>query len=205
MALDGGPGGKPADGSATQTSTSTTAGQGTEGQQQSSQSGETPGGEGGTQDGAAGDTEALRGALKKERDARRVLESRVRELETKDLPDAQKAATRAQQLEEENKSLAEQLVRERTTNAVTRVAANLGVIDVDVAMLLLEQADTIDYDDEGKPINAEAALKALIAKRPYLVRSGQQSADAAAGTRAGAKPGGGMNDLIRRAAGREGQ
>lgn len=202
MADDDGKGGTPSPGSATDSAADDN--KGNQGAQQSNGSGGTPDAEGGTQDSAAGDTEALRKALKAERESRRDLEKRLKAIEEKDLPDADKARTRVTELEEENKSLAEQLVRERTSNAVTRAAASLGIVDVEVASLLLEQEDTIDYDDDGKPTNVEAALKALIAKRPFLVKANQQNADAAAGTRTSGGPVKSMNDLIRRAAGREG-
>ena len=172
--------------------------------QQSTQSGGTPDGEGGTPDSAAEDTEALRKALRTERESRRDLERRLKAIEEKDLPEKDKADKRVIELEEENKGLAEALVRERTQNAIARAAAAQGIVDADVAMLLLEQQDLIDYNDDGEPVNVEAALKALVAKRPYLVRANSQNADAAAGTRGAGAPVKGMNDLIRRAAGREG-
>lgn len=177
---------------------------GTNASQQSNESGGTPDAEGGTQDSAAEDTEALRKALRTERESRKELEKRLKAIEEKDLPEADKATKRAAELEEENRALAEQLVRERTNNAISRAATAAGIVDVEVAQLLLEQEDLIDYDDDGNPTNVVAALKALTTKRPFLVKANQQNADASAGTRSSGGPAKSMNDLIRRAAGREG-
>lgn len=134
-----------------------------------------------------------------ERDAARA---RLKELEEKDLPEAEKTAKRNKELEEENQRLAQALVEIEVTAQVNAAAAKLGVVDAEVVSVLLREKDTIEFDADGRPVNVEAAMKALLREKPFLSRAAAQGADAGAGTRAGATPGGGMNDLIRRAAGR---
>lgn len=153
--------------------------------------------------------EAGRKALQRERDKAkgaeeraRAAEARIRELEEKDLPEAEKGKRRIEELEKENQRLAEELVQRDVATEVAKAAVKVGVIDSDVVMVLLRENDAIDFDSNGKPINVEAAVRDLVKSKPYLVRPGAGGADAGAGTRPGAAPGGGMNDLIRRAAGR---
>lgn len=155
--------------------------------------------------------EAGRKAIQRERDKAkaaeeraRAAEERIKAIEEKDLPAAEKAGRRVAELEEENKRLAADLVMRDVAAEVAKAAAKVGVIDTDVVMVLLRESDSIDFDAEGKPINVEAAIKDLIKSKPYLARPQAAGADAGAGTRPGATPGQGMNDIIRRAAGRQG-
>lgn len=155
--------------------------------------------------------EAGRKAIQREREKAkaaeeraRAAEERIKAIEEKDLPAAEKAARRLAELEEENKRLAGELVMRDVAAEVAKAAAKIGVIDTDVVMVLLRENDSIDFDADGKPINVEAAIKDLVKQKPYLARPAGAGADAGAGTRAGATPGLGMNDIIRRAAGRTG-
>lgn len=192
-------GGTPGTGGTPGQSSEGTAGNGT---QQPPESGTQTGQTDGTSGGAAEDTAALRKAIKEERDARKAAEARLKAIEESTLPEAEKTARRLTELEAENERLAAALVERDVQQEVTKAAAKLGVVDTDVVLILLRESDSIDFDNEGKPINVEAAIKDLVKTKPYLVRNGAAGADAGAGTRAGAAPGGGMNDVIRRAAGR---
>ena len=72
---------------------------------------------------------------------------------------------------------------------VQLAAGKLGIVDPDAAVKLLDWS-TVEYGTDGSPTNVEAALKALIAKRPYLASQQQQPSIGATnpGTRA-APPG----------------
>lgn len=155
--------------------------------------------------------EAGRKAIQREREKAKAAEERakaaeerIKAIEEKDLPAAEKAARRVAELEEENKRLASELVLRDVSAEVAKAATKIGVIDTDVVMVLLRENDSIDFDADGKPVNVEAAIKDLVKQKPYLARPTAAGADAGAGTRPGAAPGQGMNDIIRRAAGRTG-
>lgn len=170
--------------------------------------GEGTAGEGGSTD-DANLAEAGRKAIQKERDRAkaaedraRAAEDRIKALEEKDLPEAERSKRRSAELEEENKRLAAELVSRDVQTEIAKAAAKVGVIDTDVVMILLREADSIDFDREGKPINVEAAIKDLVKQKPYLARPTSAGADAGAGTRGGATPGHTMNDIIRQAAGK---
>jgi hypothetical protein len=78
-------------------------------------------------------------------------------------------------------------------------APKLGIIDPEIAVVLLERNPSITVDDAGSVSGLDEALKALIKDKPHLVRA-VGPADAGAGT-GGARPGGSkvtMNDIIRR-------
>lgn len=152
--------------------------------------------------------EAGRKAIQREREKARAADERaktaedaLKAIQEKDLPEAEKAIRKVAELEKENQRLAELLVERDVAAEVSKVAAKLGVVDVDVTMLLLREDDAIDFDSEGKPTNVEAAIKNLIKSKPYLARP-TSAGDAGAGTRPGGSPGMSMNDQLRRAAGR---
>lgn len=79
---------------------------------------------------------------------------------------ATKAEGTVQQLQGELRTL-------RLERAVARVSGTLGIIDPDGAQRMLE-ADAIEYDDDGRPVDASVkrALQALVKEKPYLVRQG---------------------------------
>lgn len=141
-------------------------------------------------------------AAKRAAEERDALKTELEALKTKDLPEAERTAKRLADMEEENKRLAAELVQRDIAAEVAKAAAKVGVVDVEVVMVLLRENDAIDFDAEGKPINVEAAVKDLLKQKPYLGKAVASGADAGAGTRGGPAPGGGMNDIIRQAAGR---
>ena len=70
-------------------------------------------------------------------------------------------------------------------------------------MVLLRDNDSIDFDSDGKPIDVEAAIKDLVKSKPYLAKAPAAGANAGAGTRPGASPGQTVDDMLRRASGRQ--
>lgn len=154
--------------------------------------------------------EAGRKAIAAEREARKAVEAKLKEtqaaleaLQTKDLPESERIKAENARLKESLEALKKAQQEQEVRFEVTRLAAKMGIVDTDVALLLLEKEESVEYDKEGRPTNVEAALKSLVKEKPYLTRAVAAGADAGAGTRSGgAAPGQNMNDLIRRAAGR---
>ena len=78
-------------------------------------------------------------------------------------------------------------------------AARLGLVDPEVAVMLLEKSPGVTISENGQVTGLDEALKDLIKQKPFLVKAAPP-ADGGAGT-GGARPHGsrGMNDIIRRA------
>jgi hypothetical protein len=94
------------------------------------------------------------------------------------------------------------LRNERLSIRIETAAARLGFIDPEAAVRLLDRS-SIEFDEQGNPKGLDKALKDLLSAKPYLKGQAQGSANAGEGNRGGAAPtGSGMNDLIRRGAGR---
>lgn len=160
----------------------------------------------GTQGGTQGDQQQgqdqyneLKEALRKERELRETRERELRELQRQGMSEEEKK--RLAELETAN---AERDKREK--NLILRYeiasrAPRLGIIDPEIAVMLLERDSSVSVGDDGKVSGLDEALKALIKERPHLVNK-VPSADGGAGT--GAQSGAGsrgsgksMNDLIR--------
>lgn len=143
--------------------------------------GDPPGDGDGGDDGDGGkgdDLDSLKSALKKERDRAKALERELKPLKTAaqakadaEKSEAQKAQERADAAERERDTYRSQLrtsAVERAVRAADRTLS-LGLHDTDLAAELLNLDDDA-FDDKGKPVTkkVEAAVKALIASRPYL-------------------------------------
>lgn len=99
---------------------------------------------------------------------------------------AQRAAEEAQMsdLQKAQRQLADYQTREaqqllelqslRLAQAVQQHAVRLGIIDLDAAAKLLDTS-ALEYDDAGRPTNAEALLTAMLEQRPWLRGNGQQA------------------------------
>lgn len=129
-------------------------------------------------------------------DARTELETERR----KALPPEEQ--TRLKGLDEQVKA---QQARERNLTLRYEIAARapkLGIVDPELAVLLLEKKDTVQVDEAGNVTGLDEALKALVKERPHLVRATSQPVDAGAGNagrgNSGKAPG--MNEIIRGAA-----
>lgn len=106
--------------------------------------------------------------------------------------------TRLKGLDEQVKA---QAAREKNLILRYEIAARaprLGIIDPEVAVLLLERSSKIEVKDDGSVEGLDEALKDLIKEKPHLVRATQQGIDGGAGSagpRTGTKVS--MNDIIR--------
>lgn len=138
------------------------------------------------QDGAAGgtsgatqvseDPKVLQSELTRAREeaaATRIELKALREAEKAradaELTETQRLTNRQKELEAENEKLKTQLRENAIAAAIAKQALALGIIDPDAAVKLLN-TDELEVDEEtGKPKNVEAALKALIKDKPYLV------------------------------------
>jgi hypothetical protein len=98
-------------------------------------------------------------------------------LKAERMTEQERLAQRAERLEAELR-LAQQQHQDRELDwAIERAAAKAAVQDPEAARLLLRQGDYLEFDDEGKPTNMNAALKQLLKERPWL--AAQQGAVAA--------------------------
>lgn len=90
------------------------------------------------------------------------------ELEEQNKTELQKLQELAE-AEKTRAAQAEERLRAQTLqNKILSVAADLHVIDVDVVQMALEK-QTFEVGDDGQPIGVEAAVKELLAAKPYLV------------------------------------
>jgi hypothetical protein len=84
------------------------------------------------------------------------------------LSEAQKLQQRAETAEAEAKTAREQIRAANLRMAIEREARKLAIVDEDAAFRLLDLA-AVQYDAASTPTNIEPLLRALVAKRPYLV------------------------------------
>lgn len=103
---------------------------------------------------------------------------RLRELESKVKADEEAKLTEQERLQKrlaelERKEIEYQsLIQARTLEYEVKLhAAQLGIVDTDAAYRLLDLKQ-IEFDEDGKPVNIEKALKDLITKKPWLIGSG---------------------------------
>lgn len=155
-------------------------------------------------------TDAGRTAIQREREntanARREakeLRDRIKALEEKDLPAAEKNARELAETKATNERLMGELRRERLSNAVMLSAARLGYADPMDAFRMID-ADTVEFDDNGAPKDIETKLRAILDAKPYLKSTAVRPSGSADGGNNGGQPSGAadMNQLIRQAAGR---
>lgn len=112
--------------------------------------------------------------------------------------EAEKAEAERAKLSKEERLAAELADAEKTRHALTLTyqermlayetklaAADLGIIDPDAAMKLLDTA-RLEYADDGSPKNLAKLLKELVAAKPYLVAQTPQQIAAASAARASA-------------------
>lgn len=93
-------------------------------------------------------------------------------------------------------------VREKTLVLKYEIAAKapaLGIVDPEIAVLLLTQSGKVTVNDDLSVTGLDQALKDLIKERPHLVRATTQDIDAGRGTggQRTSGPSKSMNDIIR--------
>lgn len=97
-------------------------------------------------------------------------------VKAKTLDDQQEAA-RLAAMSETERAKAELATAQQATqklkdamaaSAITQAAKTLGIVDPDLAARLVQERGGLDLDDNGIPKDATAALRALLAEKPYL-------------------------------------
>lgn len=136
--------------------------------------------------------EARREAAKHRTELRRVTDAQLTETE--------RLQRRVTELEAEREQV---LARERDRAlryAALEAASKLGFRDPDLAVRLVDPS-AVETREDGTPRNVERLLADVLARSPYLGRSGV-APDFGGGQRGATAAGSDMNSLIRRAAGR---
>ena len=109
-----------------------------------------------------------------------------------DLSETEKLTKRQKELEQQVETLTKQARQKALEAVIVKQSVLLGIIDPDAAVKLLD-TDELELDEEtGEPKNIEAALKALVKAKPYLVAKPATttpgSTNAGAGAAAGPAP-----------------
>jgi hypothetical protein len=136
--------------------------------------------------------EARREAAKHRTDLRRVTDAQLTETE--------RLQRRVTELEAEREAIATREKERAVRFAALEAATKLGFRDPDLAVRLVDPA-AVETKDDGTPKNVEKLLSEVLARSPYLGRSGV-APDFGGGNRGATASGTDMNSLIRRAAGR---
>lgn len=180
--------------------TPTQAGQAGTGSQ-SSATGGTPG-SGGTP-GQADDYTELKNAIAKERERARLAEERLKTVEEKDLPEAEKRQRRISELESAEKSWTSERQDLRMEIQAVRAAAKLGFADPEDALgWLSRNREKVVFDDKGHPTNLESLLREVLKTKPHFLAETVRPRGSAEGGARGTGAPVDFNAAIRRAAGR---
>lgn len=95
-------------------------------------------------------------------------QQRLKAIEDKDKSDAEKLASRVAELEAQQTTWQTERQELIVNGAIARLAGQLNLVDAEAASKLLDWSQ-IEYAEDGQPTNLEAALKALITAKPWLV------------------------------------
>lgn len=98
----------------------------------------------------------------------REAETRLKTLDDAQLSEAEKAQKRIAELEQQATEAKAQLAERALKFDVQAAATKLGIVDADAAYRLLD-VKALELADDGTPKNVEAALRALVAAKPYLL------------------------------------
>lgn len=138
----------------------------------------------------------LRDVIRKERERGDALDKELKQLRSQGLSDEER-----KRLQEQEAALTNAKAKEKSLILRYEIAARapkLGIVDPELAVMLIERSPDVTVDDDGKVTGLDDALKALVKERPHLVQR-VASADGGAGT--GGRPATGgkatMNDIIR--------
>lgn len=147
--------------------------------------------------------EAGREAIRREREARAEAEKQ-RDAARRELEEQKRAGLSDEErkrLKEADEREAQRAQREKSLilryEIATR-APKLGIVDPEIAVMLLERNADVHVSDDGTVTGIDEALKQLIKDKPHLVRATTTPIDGGAGSggsRTGTKPS--MNDFIR--------
>ena len=93
--------------------------------------------------------------------------ARIKEIDDAKLSEQERLSKRASDLE---KQLEDERAQSRTrinTYEVQLAAGRLGIVDPDAAVRLLDWS-SLEYGQDGRPVDVESALQDLVKARPYL-------------------------------------
>jgi len=102
-----------------------------------------------------------------------TLRARVKEIDDAKLSEQERLTKRAEEAETKLTQAQKQTQDRINRYEVQLQASRLGIVDPDAAVKLLDW-DTLEYAQDGTPKDVDAALKALLADRPYLAAAQQQ-------------------------------
>ena len=114
-----------------------------------------------------------------------TLRARVKEIDDAKLSEQERLTKRAEEAETKLTQAQRQTQDRINRYEVQLQASRLGIVDPDAAVKLLDW-DRLEYAADGTPKDVDAALKALIADRPYLAAAQQQRAASQASATNGA-------------------
>lgn len=116
--------------------------------------------------------EEAKAAVKQIKEAE-TLRARVKEIDDAKLSEQERLTKRAEEAETKL-TQAQKHTQDRINRYEVQLqASKLGIVDPDAAVKLLDW-DRLEYADDGTPRDVDAALKALLADRPYLAAAPQQ-------------------------------
>lgn len=135
------------------------------------------------------DEERARRTIARQRDEAKTLKARLKEMDDlkarlkqhddDKLSETERTAARLADLERSNAERDTELQDMRNRRAIDKAAHTAGAADADDVYRLLDPAD-FEHDDKGDVTNAEALVKDLLEKKPYL--KGKAATTAVPGT-----------------------
>ena len=102
----------------------------------------------------------------RERAERRRLSRRLAEQRQQAPPED--AAERLTAAERDRDQARDELRRERAYNRIMRVASDQGAVDPDAVATMLLAAEDVEFDDQGRPLEVESAVRELLRRKAYL-------------------------------------
>lgn len=146
------------------------------------------------------DAETLQRELAAARREAAGYRTKLKGFEDRDKTESEKQVERIRELEASLDTQQGIQMESRLEIAAYAAARKLGYRSPEIAYRLIAPVE-VDFDDDGKPTNVADLLADIAKREPYLTTGG--SGDAGLGPR-GSQPGNGigMNDIIRKAAGR---
>jgi chromosome segregation ATPase len=113
---------------------------------------------------------ALRREAARYRTERKELEEKLKKLEEAQLSETERIANRLAELEKQQAEWMRERQELLVRSAVVSEAVGLNIIDPEAAFKLLDLA-SLQFDEDGRPVNIKDALTKLIKEKPYLVGS----------------------------------
>ena len=95
---------------------------------------------------------------------------RQREAENANKSELQKAQEQLAEYQKREQAWQAQQRQQALQIAVQGAAAKLGIVDAEVAMMLIREG--VEFDAQGQPVDVEKRLTDLVNAKPFLLRSG---------------------------------